>query len=461
MDTENLALNPHDTRDRFIADLQAAFVPPARWQCGIEYELFGYTKDDMKRLEPLRVSRVVERFAGTSSGLIRENSVTIGARFNDATMKHAHAPTSDTGSELSIEPGGQLEFSSLPRRTLVELERDLNAYLARLGDIAQEENIILLAAGFDPLCPLDEQHWFPKRRYEVMRPFLAERGERAADMMTRTCAVQASFDFSSENDLARKLELSTRLAPIVTAMFANSPFADGKLTGYKSTRAATWRATDATRTGGIPPVFDDGFDLAAFVNFALHVPMLFVRRGDDFLPSGGITFDDFIKRRDGFDRAPLLSDWREHLSTLFTDVRLKNQLEMRMADCVEPSLALAFAAFWKGLLYDVEAVTHALEIIPRLSRDETLALHDAVARDALAARLDALHVLPLAKEMVLLASDGLERIAPDEVRFLDVLRARVVEDEVCPADILIASWHGSWNARTEKLIEHLRDGNTA
>lgn len=460
MDTENLARTPNDTRDRLAADLRAAFVPPARWQCGIEYELFGYEKDGLNRLEPSRVSRLVERFTGTSSSLIKENSVTIGARVHNVIAEHNDAPTYGISGELSIEPGGQLEFSSLPRRTLAELERDLNAYLARLGDIAREENVILLAAGFDPMCPLDKQQWFPKRRYEVMRPFLAERGTRSADMMTRTCAVQASFDFSSGEDLRRKLELSTRLAPIVTAMFANSPFADGKLTGYKSTRAATWRATDARRTGGVPPVFDEGFDIAAFVDYALRVPVLFVRRGDDFLASGGITFDDFIKCRNGFEPAPLLSDWREHLSTLFTDVRLKNQLEMRMADCVEPSLALAFAAFWKGLLYDAEALTLALEIIPRLSRDETLALHDAVARDALAARLDRLHVLPLAKQMVLLASDGLSRIAPDEVRFLDVLRARIIEDEICPADILIASWHGAWNARTENLIEHLRVGNT-
>ncbi|MCP9495006.1 MAG: glutamate-cysteine ligase family protein [Pyrinomonadaceae bacterium MAG19_C2-C3] len=458
MEKETAApFNPDEICAHLADDLRQEYVAPAQWRCGIEYELFGYTKDGLNRLDPSRIAHIVERFAATPSSLIKEDSLTTGARLHERVASQDGAHANMTEGELSIEPGGQLEFSSLPRRTLIELERDLKAYLARLKDIAQQEQVIFVHTGFDALRPLDEQHWFPKRRYQVMRPFLTKRGERAADMMTRTCAIQASYDFSSEADLARKLELSTRIAPIATAMFANSPFADGKLTGFKSTRAATWLATDTARTGGIPPVFDDDFDFTAFVEYAVNVPLMFVRRGEHYtLKDGDMTFGDFINRQTDYDRASLLFDWREHLSTLFTDVRLRSCLEMRMADCVEPSLGLAFAALWKGLLYDVEAATAARELMPRLSRDETLELHGAVARDALAARLNTLHVLPLAKEIVRVAESGLRRIAPDEVRFLDGLHSLVIEDEMCPADKLIAAWGGEWNGRIEKLIEHCR-----
>ncbi len=429
-------------RERIAADLRRAAKPASAWRCGIEYELFGFTPGG-ERLDAKMIRRVLRRFAASDEELILENDKIIGARLPCGF--------------LSVEPGGQLEFSTLPRRTLVELERDLQIYIRRLRDIAREEKIIFINAGFDPVCTLAEQRWFPKRRYEMMRPFLAKRGARAEDMMTRTCAVQASIDFSDDEDFARKMNLATRIAPVACAMFANSPFEAGKLTAYKSIRAHVWLNTDARRANGLPVVFDaESFNIDSFINYALNVPMIFVRCGDDYFDVNGISFMDFLDGKHALDFAPRFDDWREHLSTIFTDARVKNYLEMRMADCADARMTLAFAALWKGLCYDRAAMDEALKIMPRLSRATTLELQASVARDALAARHGNIEVLPLAKDFIRLATEGLTRIAPDEIRLLDVLHERVIEDEVCPADILISSWHGVWHGRIEKVIEHLR-----
>jgi glutamate--cysteine ligase len=481
----------------FEENLRRGAKPAAEWMCGIEFELFGYDArrgGRLARLNPAQVQGVLAGFAPSSDDLVYEGSTIVEA--NAGQM-----------NRLTVEPGGQIEFSGAPQRKLADVEREVVRYLARLREIAEAENFVFLAAGFDPLRTIDEQSWFPKMRYDVMRPYLAKRGARAWDMMTRTCAVQANLDYGTEEDLARKFLVGNRLAPISTAIFANSPFENGRPSGYKSTRAAAWLATDDDRTGIAPPALcEQTFSPAAFIAYALEVPMLFAQRGGRYTDAPtGMKFADFLARRDdtpahdtpahdahgddththdahgdtasghdahgdtasGHDAhgdtaraddalSPVFGDWADHLTTIFTDARLKQHIELRSADCGSLAHALAFQAYWKGLLYCPDALAGALSLAPALDAANAFELRAAVARDALQARAAGVNVLALAKESIALAVEGLRRVAPEELPYLDPLRQQVVADELSPADILLGNWHGSWHASMPRVFEYLR-----
>ncbi|HEY9402638.1 MAG TPA: glutamate-cysteine ligase family protein [Pyrinomonadaceae bacterium] len=431
----------------FEENLRRGAKPAAEWMCGIEFELFGYDTrggEDPARLSPAQVQCVLAGFAPASGDLVYEGRTLIEA--NAGQM-----------NRLTVEPGGQIEFSGAPQRKLPDVEREVIRYLARLHEIAEAERFVFLAVGFDPIRTIDEQHWFPKMRYDVMRPYLARRGARAWDMMTRTCSVQTNLDYDGEDDLARKFLVGNRLAPIATAIFANSPFENGRPSGYKSTRAAAWLLTDADRTGISPPALrENSFSPADFIAYALDVPMLFAQRDGNYTDAPtGMKFRDFLAQGCGA-LAPVFGDWADHLTTIFTDARLKQHLELRSADCGSLAHALAFQAYWKGLLYDADALSDALGLAPNLNGEDALELRAAVARDALSARAAGVDVLALAKESVALAVEGLRRVAPEEVPYLDVLCQQVITDELSPADILLGNWHGSWHASMPRVFEHLR-----
>jgi glutamate--cysteine ligase len=431
----------------FEENLRRGAKPAAEWMCGIEFELFGYDarRDDLlTRLGPAQVQRVLTGFAPSSDDLVYEGGTVVEA--NAGQM-----------NRLTVEPGGQIEFSGAPQRRLCDVEREVVRYLARLHEIAEAEKFVFIAAGFDPLCAIDEQQWFPKLRYDVMRPYLATRGARAWDMMTRTCAVQTNLDYGDESDLAKKFLVGNRLAPVATAIFANSPFEHGRPSGYKSTRAAAWLATDDDRTGISPSALqENSFSPAHFIAYALDVPMLFVQRDGRYTSAPtGMKFGDFLAHGCS-PLSPVFGDWADHLTTIFTDARLKQHLELRSADCGDLIHALAFQAFWKGLLYDPDALDSALRLAPNLNYADALALRTAVARDALDTRTAGVDMLALAKESIALAVEGLSRTAPDELPYLDILREQVSTDELCPADILLRNWHGSWHASMSRVLEHLR-----
>ena len=428
----------------FVENLRRGAKPPAEWMTGIEFELFGYdAARGLARLAPPQVQRVLAGFAPSSNDLVYEGGTLV--EVNAGQM-----------NRLTVEPGGQVEFSGAPRRSLRDVGRELRRYLARLREIAEGNRFAFLAAGFDPLRPLAEQSWFPKMRYAVMRPYLARRGGRSWDMMARTCAVQANLDYGPEEDLAKKFLVGNRLAPIVNAIFANSPFENGRPSGYKSTRAAAWLATDDERAGAAPPALRDDFTPESFVAYALEVPMVFAQREGLYLDApAGMKFGDFLARGCG-TVSPVFGDWADHLTTIFTDARLKQHVELRSADGGGPAHALALQALWKGLLYDSAALDEALRLAPRLSLADANGLRRAVARDALGARYAGVNVLALAEETVRLAAEGLGRVAPEELPYLDVLREQVLEEGLCPADILLRDWHGSWHQSVARLVERLR-----
>jgi glutamate--cysteine ligase len=428
----------------FVENLRRGAKPSSEWMCGVEFELFGYDlSHDYQRIRPAQVQRVLAGFAPSSNDLVYEDSLLI--EVNAGQM-----------NRLTVEPGGQIEFSGAPQRNLLDVEREIRRYLTRLHEIAEGDCLAFLAVGFDPLRRLEEQRWFPKARYEVMRPYLATRGLRAWDMMTRTCAAQANLDYGSAEDLAKKFQLGNRLAPIITAIFANSPFENGRPSGYKSTRAAAWLETDNDRTGASPPAIMKEFSPEAFVIYALNVPMIFAQRDGRYLDAPtGMKFGDFLAR--GCRSVePVFGDWADHLTTIFTDARLKQHIELRSADCCSLQMALALQALWKGLLYDARTLDEALRLAPELSFAEMRELQERVACDALDARFRGVDVLGIAKEIVRLAQSGLAAIAPAEVGYLDVLSEQVVDEELCPADILLMNWRGSWNGSMKHVLEYLR-----
>ncbi len=433
-----------------LADyLRGGAKPAGAWQCGIEFEVLGYTAHEFERLDAGSVQRVLAQLAATSSSssqaenLIYEDDVVIEAALKD-------------GGRVTVEPGGQVEFSGVPRRSLIEIERDIKVFLARLHEIAEANECVFLAAGFDPVRRLDEQRWFPKARYAVMRPYLAAHGERALDMMARTCAVQVNLDYDSETDLAQKFILGNRLAPVVTAIFANSPFEDGAPSVYKSTRAAAWLATDNARAGISTLALENNFSPEAFVDYALGVPMIFVQRGGAYVGAvGNLSFGEFLEAGAGAIE-PQFQDWTDHLTTIFTEARLKQYIEMRSADGGDLRMALALAALWRGLMYDREALDEALRIAPKLKQKEMRGLQEAVARDALATQHAGVDVLHTAKDLIAIAAEGIKRFAPEEEKYLDVLREQVIEDEVSPADILLRNYRGAWHNSMQRVIEHLR-----
>ena len=429
----------------FVEHLQRGAKPAHHWRCGIELEVFGYdAQHAFARLDAAQVQSTLARLASPADQVAFEAGALVEV---NAGEQHGR---------ITVEPGGQIEFSGAPERSLYTVEREAKRHLAKMSEIARECGYIFLAAGFDPLRTIEEQHWFPKSRYGVMRPFLAARGGRAWDMMCRTCAVQINLDYEGPEDLAKKFILGNRLSPIITAIFANSPFENGKLSGYKSTRAAAWMETDAERTGLSPLALTDDFSPAAFVAYALNIPMIFVRRNERCLElPANLKFSDFLDH--GYAQiTPRFGDWIEHLTTIFTDARLKQHLEMRSADCNNLALAMALAALWKGLMYERSALDEALHLMPKLKHWDALELRRAVARDGLAAYAPGVRVLDIAKQLVELAFEGLQRIAAEETRYLEILREMVIEDEICPADILLRNYHGAWHGSMSRVLDYLR-----
>jgi glutamate--cysteine ligase len=436
-----------DSSTDLASYFSASGKPPSLWAVGPEIELMGFTRGALDRINSAQVQAIIHGFSPQTIDHKLE-----GAEVTEATLRADMIEQTEAG-RITLEPGGQLEFSGAQHASLAEIERDARDYLGRLQQIAEESGVIFVATGFDPVRGIEEQNWIAKKRYDIMRPYLSTRGGRSLDMMCRTAAIQVNLDYDSPEDLARKFTLANRLGPVAAAIFANSPFERGRLSGYKSTRYAVWLETDRDRTGLSPAAIED-FSVERFLDHVRSVPMFFIRRDGEYINLAGHSFARFIEGGDGLE--PIFQDFTDHLSTIFTEARLKPHIEQRSMDCGNLEMLMASLAFWKGLMYAKDSLERACSIAPRLSRDEFFELQEEVARHGLQARLGKLSVLETASEAVELARAGLEALAPEEAVYLDVLQQRVVREKISPSDILIRNFRGAWKGDITKAVAYLR-----
>jgi glutamate--cysteine ligase len=316
------------------------------------------------------------------------------------------------GLTVSIEPGGQIELSGRPFADVHVVAAELDRHLSKCRAIADELGVEFLAVGHRPWGTAASTPWMPKNRYRAMRPFLAARGALAEDMMAMTAAAQASFDFSDERDMGEKLRVALAIQPAVTALYANSPVVDGRDSGWKSYRTRVWEQTDPARSGLLPFAFEPGFEDGAYrryAEWALDVPMVFLRRRGRYLDTEGKTFRAFLAEGIGGER-PTIADWEDHLTTLFPDVRVKGVVEVRGADACDQPMTKALLAFWKGILYDEAARAEAWDVVRGFTVPERSALMNAAGRDGLAGRApDGRTLAEIARALLEASADGLCR----------------------------------------------------
>ena len=359
--------------------------------------------------------------------------------------------------EITLEPGGQIELSGEPYETLHEADAELREHVRQVVQVADELDVAFLGLGIQPFSTLREIEWVPKKRYAIMGPYMLEVGTLGQRMMKQTATVQVNLDFESESDAMQKMRVATGLGPILNALFANSPISDGKPNGYLSYRGHIWTDTDNRRSGILPFVFEPRAGFADYVEWALDVPMYFVKRGKTYHDLTGVPFRRFWKEGANGLRATV-GDFALHLSTLFPEVRLKTYIELRMVDSQPPESMLALSAIAKGVLYEPDCMLGAWDLVKDWSFAERLRLNDAVHRTALATPVKRFRVQDLARELVDIAEEGLKRQnrrdARGESEAIYLERARdYARRGRCPAEMVLERWRSSTRGDASSLVE--------
>jgi glutamate--cysteine ligase len=364
------------------------------------------------------------------------------------------------GGAISLEPGGQFELSGAPVETVHQTASELMAHLAQVREVAKPLGIGFLGLGMTPNWSSAEIPVMPKSRYKIMTNYMPKVGSRGLDMMYRTCTVQANLDFASEADMVKKLRVSLALQPVATALFANSPFTEGKPNGLLSMRSEIWRDTDNNRAGMMPFAFQHGMGFERYVDYALDVPMYFVKRGDTYIDVAGKSFRDFFAGRlDALPgERPCISDWANHLSTIFPEVRLKRYLEMRGADCGPWRRLPSFSAYWVGLLYDDDVLNACWDMVKDWTAEQRQKLRDEVPVHGFRAEIGSRNVFTLAQETLRLAARGLQqrgqldRNGRDETRYLRPLEESIARG-ITPAEELLEKYFNDWNSSVEPIFD--------
>ena len=430
-----------ESRDQLVAPMIAGEKPPERWRIGTEHEKLVFRGPDHHApayCEDGGIRDILLALTEFGWEPVEEGGQVIAMRGPDGTV--------------SLEPAGQLELSGAPLENLHQTCAETGRHLAQVKEIGERFGVGFLGLGMWPDKRRDELPIMPKGRYEIMLRHMPRVGNMGLDMMLRTCTIQVNLDYSSEADMAHKFRTSLALQPLATALFANSPFTEGKPNGFLSYRSHIWSDTDPHRTGMLPFVFEDGFGYERYADYMLDVPMYFVFRDGKYIDAAGQSFRDFLKGELPAlpGERPRASDWIDHLSTAFPEVRLKSFLEMRGADGGPWSRICALPAFWVGLLYDQGALDAAWDLVKDWTMEEREALRNAVPRLALDAPIPGgRKLLDLAREVLPVARAGLASRArlnasgDNETGFLDTLDEIVAKGKV-PAQRLLDMYDGEW-----------------
>jgi len=446
---------PIERYEQLAEYLAEGCKPKEDWRIGTEHEKFGYTADTLKPLpyEGKASIRAVLEGLRDSFGWapVEEGGKIIGLEKN--------------GANVSLEPGGQLELSGAPLETIHQTCDEVNEHLRQVRDVAEKIGVEFIGLGAAPIWHYEDMPMMPKGRYRLMTDYMDRVGTMGKTMMYRTCTVQVNLDFSSEADMVQKMRVALALQPVATALFANSPFLDGAPNGHKSWRSRVWRDLDADRTGTLPFAFEDGFGFERWVEYVLDVPMYFVYRDGKYIDALGQSFRDFMKGALPAlpGERPTLSDWADHLTTVFPEARVKKFIEMRGADGGQWRRLCALPAFWVGLMYDQAALDAAWDLVKTWDAETREALRVEASVSALQAEVGGIKMHDLAREVVAISEAGLKARArpgaggliPDETHFLSALKDSIDTGKV-PADELLDHYHGDWGGDLTRIYEAYR-----
>jgi len=453
MSITQTAGGPIGTRDDLVAYLAAGTKPRDEWRIGTEHEKFVYS---LKTLKPLAYDAVDADEPSIRSLLngmqefgwepIREGDATIGLTQN--------------GASLSLEPGGQFELSGAPLKSVHETCPEVTSHRDQMREVCSAIGAGSIGVGFTPFWKLDEMPIMPKGRYGIMMAYMPKVGGYGLDMMFRTCTVQANLDFGPEDDMVQKFRVALALQPICTALFANSPFCEGRPNGFLSYRSQIWTDVDNTRAGMLPFVFEDGFGFERYVDYALDVPMYFIYRDGKYIDVSGKSFRNFLARRipEAKHITPMMSDWADHLTTIFTEARLKTFIEVRGADGGSWQSICGLPALWAGLFYDQTSLDAAWDLVKDWSQEERAELRACVPELAFKTPFRSTNVLELAREMLEISAHGLRRRAAVDLSgateevFLQPLQ-ETVDRGTTRAEELLARYRKEWRGDLAKLLD--------
>ena len=441
-----------ETRDDLLAPFIKGEKPAERWRIGTEHEKFVYRRADHRAPsydEPGGIRDLLMELTQFGWEPVMEGENVIALAGPDGNV--------------SLEPAGQFELSGAPLEHLHQTCAETGRHLEQVKTVGEKLGLGFLGLGMWPDKSRAELPIMPKGRYAIMLRHMPKVGNLGLDMMLRTCTIQVNLDYASEADMAKKFRVGLALQPLATALFANSPFTEGKPNGYLSYRSHIWSDTDPARTGMLPFVFEDGFGYERYLDYALDVPMYFVYRDGKYIDAAGQSFRDFLKGELPAlpGEKPRATDWTDHLSTAFPEVRLKSFLEMRGADGGRWSKICALPAFWVGLLYDSQALGAAWDEVKHWSLEERQRLRDEVPKLALNAVTPSGETLrELGGRILDIAAAGLgarnrlNAAGDNESGFLDPLRD-IVARGTTPAELLLARYHGEWGGDVRHIYEEL------
>lgn len=410
------------------------------FRIGTEHEKFGFQASDFSPIsyEQIRtvLMRISEKFGWEQ---VHEDGYLVGLKKD--------------GQSISLEPGGQFELSGAPLENVHQTCAEVNSHLHQVKSVSEDLGIRFLGLGFNPKQRREDIPIMPKRRYDIMRQYMPKRGSLGLDMMLRTCTIQTNLDFSSEADMVRKFRASLALQPLATAMFANSPFTEGKPNGFTSYRSHIWTDTDPDRTGNLPFVFESDFGFERYVEYMLDVPMYLVKRNGQTIDCTGESFKQFMSgelpQLPG--ELPTIDDWEMHLSTAFPEVRMKRFLEMRGADGGPWRRICALPALWVGLLYDEQALQQSLDLINDWTWEEQMYLRSEVPRSGMQTAFRGGTVRDLAYRVLEIARGGLERRGHNEEAFLRTLEL-IVQRGKSTAEDLLELYNTEWNKDVDRVF---------
>ncbi len=422
--------------------------PREQWRVGTEYEKVGIERGSGRAI----------RYSGPRGVEVILKALVDQFSWQPLEQEGHVIGLSREKAQVSLEPGGQIELSGEPCENIHCARAEFTQHIRELVDVAESLDVAFLGLGMQPLSPVEEIEWVPKKRYRIMAPYMGKVGTMGHRMMKQTATVQANFDYSDEKDAMVKFKTAMGICPLITAIFANSPISEGMPNGYKSLRGHIWTRTDNDRCGLLRFAFSSNVSFAHYVDYALDVPMYFIVRDGNYITFAGVTFRRFLTHGHEGHR-PTEEDWEFHLTTLFPEVRMKRYLEVRSADSQAPELMLALPALLKGVLYESDCLEAAWDLVKGWSWDERMETYHDSHLYGLRTRIRRFSLLDLAKELFEIAWKGLERQqalnsnGEDETIYLVPLQ-EIVHQGKCPADLLEEQWEGELKHDIKKLIDY-------